>query len=206
MNTQIATGPITPEGKEVVRTNAVTHGLTAKLLVLPGECEADWADLLAATLAAFCPSHDRERDLAHQLAEADWRLRRVRRTETAFLAKATADLIKSDPTLDHDAALAAVFTTEPYTRQWRLFLRYQASAERTYNRIHNELKSLQRARVQAQLFTAQMAARAPRPAISEDFVSQPEPKPKPRMPRFLTRRQRREAAKAVRLATAGNVH
>jgi hypothetical protein len=201
MNTApVATGPITDAGKDIVRTNAVTHGLTAKLLVLPGESEAEWQELVEETFATHGPATDHERTLTQELAEAGWRLRRVYRIEAAFLAKVTADLIASDPTLDHNCALAAVFMTEPYTKQWRLFLRYQAATERTFNRIHSELRLLQKARIEAAIFRASMAAR-PSSEPSAGFVSysnHTDPKPKPRMPRFLTRRQRKEAARAAR--------
>jgi hypothetical protein len=45
LNAQKSTGPKTPEGRATVRLNSLTHGLTAKTLVLPGESEEDFEEL-----------------------------------------------------------------------------------------------------------------------------------------------------------------
>jgi hypothetical protein len=36
-NAQHSTGPVTPEGKAAVRLNALTYGLRARSLLIPGE-------------------------------------------------------------------------------------------------------------------------------------------------------------------------
>jgi hypothetical protein len=46
LNAQKSTGPRTPEGRAAVRLNGVTHGLTAETIVLKGESEADFTNLL----------------------------------------------------------------------------------------------------------------------------------------------------------------
>ena len=50
-----STGPRTPEGRAAVRLNSLTHGLTAKTLVLPGESEEDFGSLLDSLAAEHDP-------------------------------------------------------------------------------------------------------------------------------------------------------
>ena len=47
-NAQKSTGPKTPEGRAAVRLNGVKHGLNAETLVLPGEANSDFDNLLAS--------------------------------------------------------------------------------------------------------------------------------------------------------------
>ncbi len=46
-NAQKSTGPKTPEGRAAVRLNGVKHGLTAETIVLKGESQADFTNVLA---------------------------------------------------------------------------------------------------------------------------------------------------------------
>jgi hypothetical protein len=82
-----ATGPITPEGKEASRRNRLTHGLTAKVLTLPGEdpeaIQAQ-ADRLHEDLQP--EGHDEE-VLVDQIALASLRLERIARAEAEILAE-----------------------------------------------------------------------------------------------------------------------
>ena len=83
-----STGPRTEEGKARVAKNALKHGLLARDTVLPGEDPADFDRQLSALEADIQPGNSLEFELVRQIADAQWRMRRLTRLETGFLAAA----------------------------------------------------------------------------------------------------------------------
>ena len=83
-NAQHSTGPKTEEGRAAVRLNGLRLGLTAQTLILPGENEADFKELLDSYEAEHEPSTAIECDLVTQLAMATWRMRRLYHVEAGF--------------------------------------------------------------------------------------------------------------------------
>jgi hypothetical protein len=79
-----STGPKTPEGKAVVRLNALRHGLRARTVVLPGEKAEDFHQLCAGLEAEWQPQSCTEQLLVEQMAVAQWKLARVDACETAL--------------------------------------------------------------------------------------------------------------------------
>ena len=86
-NAQRSTGPRTPEGKAVSSRNALTHGLAANRTVLPGENPREFQTLLSNLVKEFRPATELQRSLVRQLADAEWRLRRIPDFETGLLAR-----------------------------------------------------------------------------------------------------------------------
>ncbi len=85
-NARRSTGPKTPEGKAASARNSLKHGLLASDTVLPDEDSQAFLDLLAALEAEHQPASPLEEFLVQQLANAQWRLRRLTRVETGLLA------------------------------------------------------------------------------------------------------------------------
>jgi hypothetical protein len=79
-----STGPKTPEGKAVVRLNAVQHGLLARDAVLPGEDADAFEDLWNEVRAELAPVGPIEELLVERIVNSMWRLRRSARAETAL--------------------------------------------------------------------------------------------------------------------------
>jgi hypothetical protein len=84
-NARHSTGPKTPEGKAVVRTNALRHGLFARDVVLPEEDAEDFEDLRNRVWANFSPEGPIEEFLVDRVVDIMWRLRRAKRAEAALL-------------------------------------------------------------------------------------------------------------------------
>jgi len=80
-----STGPKTPEGKAVVRLNALQHGLLAREVVLPGEDADAFEDLWNRVRADLSPVGPIEELLVDRIVNAMWRLGRLARAETALL-------------------------------------------------------------------------------------------------------------------------
>ncbi len=90
-NAKKSTGPRTQEGKTRSAKNALKHGLLARDTVLPGEDPADFDRQLSALEADIQPANSLEFELVRQIADAQWRMRRLTRLETGFLAAAVDD-------------------------------------------------------------------------------------------------------------------
>lgn len=84
-NGALAKGRKTPEGIARSATNAVTHGLNARNLVLANESEEEFQTMRDSYLAALKPRDQVELGLVEQLVAARWRLERVLSIEAAAL-------------------------------------------------------------------------------------------------------------------------
>ena len=86
-------GPVTQEGKEVVRWNATRHGISSPAPVVPGlEKKEDWQEHHQGVLESLQPEGHLEAMLAERVALLSWRLHRVTRYETAAIAIAQAQI------------------------------------------------------------------------------------------------------------------
>jgi len=80
------TGPRTAEGKARSSRNALTHGLTAQEIVIPGEGVAAYRSFERQLIDDLQPRGACELDLVERLAATYWRLRRIPRFEAALMA------------------------------------------------------------------------------------------------------------------------
>jgi hypothetical protein len=85
-NAQKSSGPITEEGKQQSRCNAVRHGLTAETVIGALEDASDYKAFEAAIIADYDAQSAVERELVLRLASLLWRLRRATTIETGLFA------------------------------------------------------------------------------------------------------------------------
>src|SRR5947209_6294448 len=78
-------GPLTPEGKARSAMNAISHGLTANVLVLTTESNEKYEALLASYRDEYDPQGQTENDLVEELTAAKWLQRRALAMITAVL-------------------------------------------------------------------------------------------------------------------------
>jgi hypothetical protein len=83
-NAHKSTGPITEEGKQRSRCNAVRHGLTAETVIGALEDAEDYKAFEAAIIADYDAQSAVERELVLRLASVLWRLRRATTIETGL--------------------------------------------------------------------------------------------------------------------------
>jgi hypothetical protein len=83
-NAAKSTGPITEEGKQRSRCNAVRHGLTAETVIGALEDAEDYKAFEAAIAADYDPQSAVERELVLRLASLLWRVRRAITVETGL--------------------------------------------------------------------------------------------------------------------------
>src|SRR5215475_13676861 len=80
-NAQKSTGPRTPEGKAVSSMNALRHGATAQVTIMPDEDRAAHETFCAGIVSGYAPQGPLEIQIAQSIAEDEWRLNRVRALE-----------------------------------------------------------------------------------------------------------------------------
>jgi hypothetical protein len=83
-NARHSTGPITKEGKQRSRRNAVRHGLTAETVIGALEDAEDYRAFEAAVIADYDAQSAVERELVLRLASLLWRIRRATTMETGL--------------------------------------------------------------------------------------------------------------------------
>ena len=82
---QRSTGPKSKRGKARAKMNAVTHGLTANQIIIPGEKPEQFYELRDGLIADFAPGSTIERELVDALVGSLLRRRRVPEVEKALL-------------------------------------------------------------------------------------------------------------------------
>ncbi len=83
-NARKSTGPVTEEGKQRSRCNAVRHGLTAETVIGALEDAEDYKAFEGAIIADYDAQSAVERELVLRLASLLWRLRRATSMETGL--------------------------------------------------------------------------------------------------------------------------
>src|SRR5262249_27618961 len=83
-NARLSTGPVTEEGKERSRQNALRHGLTAETVIDALEDADDYAAFEMAVTADYNAQSVVERELVLRLASLLWRLRRATAIESGL--------------------------------------------------------------------------------------------------------------------------
>src|SRR5262245_35929661 len=96
-NSQLSTGPVTAEGKQRSRRNAVRHGLTAETIVGTLEDAEDYAAFEMSVTADFEAISAVERELVLRLASVLWRLRRATAIESGLFAIQARGISSSEP-------------------------------------------------------------------------------------------------------------
>jgi hypothetical protein len=153
-NARKSTGPQTQEGKTRASQNALKHGLLARDAVLPGEDPEEFEALLAELEADIQPGGAVERELVRQIADAQWRLRRLTRLETGYLAASLDNSRRlsvgercknSQSKYDGDTLLLG-YSLMQSTQVLAHFARYDAHLSRRFERALRQLAWLRDAR------------------------------------------------------------
>jgi hypothetical protein len=155
-NTQHSTGPTTAEGKARVSQNAISHGLTARHLVIRDDEREEFENLQLSLSEELNPQGAIEALAFQELLHAAWNLHRFRRIEAEASLGTVADFT--------DPVTTAVL--DPLTR-------YQARAQRAWQKAILELRTLQTNRaLRACKLTGEEAAEVPAIAAINDLTKQ----------------------------------
>ena len=133
-------GVKTEAGKEVVRLNAVTHGLLTKEALLAGEDGSLLTSLTEGYTAEFQPETEMEVLLVERIVSCIWRLRRVLRVERNYIN----NQLTSRQAIADWTGIAAY--TDTGVACWQSMIRYETTIERQMYKAMHELERIQRIR------------------------------------------------------------
>jgi len=160
LNSLKSKGPVTPEGKQAVRFNALKTGIHATQVIVTGESPEEFEAFAQALRDTWNPADLVESAFVDRLIHNSWRLDRLRIAEAQIWDRAVA-------------AGAADFG-EAFERTEKLLGRLQrqlASIERSLSQATRDLERLQAARAKAE-------AQLPKPLAPVTKQSQLSPEEK----------------------------
>ena len=147
-NATLSTGPADTSR---TRFNGLAHGLTSKQAVIRGEDQNEYDTFSDALRNQLAPGSPIENVLADRIIAAAWRLRRFTRVESSFFNNRIDNYLEANPDADPDSALANLFTDAAEMARMRLFLRYQTSIQREYDKANSEFQKAQADRLSPKL-------------------------------------------------------
>ena len=141
--TNRATGPRTAEGKKRSSLNALRHGLTGHVIVLPGEDLAAYQQHCQQAFDRFQPADWEEKHLVQTLVDLTWKLHRLSATEENLLTLGTILYpgISEDPQVQDALAMARMMQAESHT--FGNFSLYRQRLSRERERTQKQLLELQ---------------------------------------------------------------
>jgi hypothetical protein len=150
-NAQLSTGPRTPDGKRASSLNAIRHGLTSQLLVLPGEDHAPYEAFRVKLLAELAPRGTVEDMLAETVCSTHWRLERARKAELNLLALAQyEDLPPAIDTIDDPALRTAMIEAHASVKYERALRNIQIHEARLRSGVFKAIEQFRQAQSERQ--------------------------------------------------------
>ena len=148
-NAQHSTGPKTEAGKWRTSLNALRHGLTGQVVVLPTEDMAAYRAHLKTFTDEYHPKGATEAQLVQQLADTSWRLNRAASLEANLLTLAAARL--PDPLTESpdaiQATLAMAAALESQAKAFTNLSLHTQRLSRQFERTLLQLLALQKTRL-----------------------------------------------------------
>jgi hypothetical protein len=138
LNAQNSKGPVTPEGKQAVRFNALKTGIHATQVIITGESSEEFDAFAEAHRITWNPDDLVESAFVDRLIHNSWRLERLRLAEAQIWDRAVAE--------------GANDFGEAFERTEKLLGRLQSqvtSIERSIGQATRELQRIQAARAKA---------------------------------------------------------
>ncbi len=144
-NAQKSTGPRTAAGKQRSSLNALRHGLTGHVVVLPTEDLTAYQRHLQRFVDQFQPKGALEDQLVQSLGDTTWRLNRVPAIEATFLTLAAEDQLDSIHTNEPRAA-SALALAQAFHQQSQALANisiYEQRLARLFDRTLKQLREIQ---------------------------------------------------------------
>jgi hypothetical protein len=147
-NSQQSTGPKTAAGKKHSSLNALRHGLTGQIVVMPAEDLEAYQLHLKSFADEYHPHGATEAHLVQALGDTSWRLNRVAALETNLLSLgiANASSAVSDAPEQVCDAMAIVAALESQSKALSNLSMHSQRLSRQFERTVTQLRELQKIR------------------------------------------------------------
>jgi hypothetical protein len=147
-NSQHSTGPKTESGKRRSSLNALRHGLTGQIVVMPTEDLEAYRSHLKSLTDEYQPANPTEALLVQALADCSWRLNRVAAMETNLLTLGitTASPVTDAPPQVQDA-LSMVSALESQSKALSNLSMHSQRLSRQFEKTVTQLRELQKTRL-----------------------------------------------------------
>jgi hypothetical protein len=139
-NAKKSTGP-KPESREKTSMNALRHGLTGQVNLMPDEDREAHDKFCAAIVESLAPAGALETQFAQSIAEDNWRLNRGRAIETNMFALGTFQHDTGHVQIDAAIAAAQNFSDNP--QKFQLLSLYMQRTNRDMQKSLDRLAALQ---------------------------------------------------------------
>jgi hypothetical protein len=145
LNAMKSQGPVSLEGKSRSAMNSLRHGLTARVVVLPGEDMAAYHAFSQEIVESLDAQTPVERQFAQTIADNQWRINRIRSIEDGMLGlgryEDAAPLEISDPAVRGVMTQARAF--RDHSKAFVNLSIYEQRLHRTIKEAFRQLKELQ---------------------------------------------------------------
>ncbi len=144
-NAQHSTGPRTESGKQRSSLNALRHGLTGHVIVLPSEDHAAYEKHTSRLFQDLQPKGALEQQLVQSLGDTSWRINRVAALETNLLALGIHEQSEKIDTAHPEAhaALAMAASIREQTRALANLSMHENRLSRQFERTLKQLREIQ---------------------------------------------------------------
>ena len=139
-NAQHSTGPVTPEGKRRSSMNALRHGLTGRVVVLPSEDLDAYQAFCKRIVDSLYVLTAIEIELAQTIAEQYWRLNRIRSIEEGIFALGFAE---SDAMAEHPEVDTALTNAKTFRDQAQILNNLSIYEQRIHRMLEKTMAHLE---------------------------------------------------------------
>jgi hypothetical protein len=139
LNAEKSHGPTSPQGKARSKMNALRHGLTARVVVLPSEDMDAYHTFSKEIVDSLDPQTPVERQFAQTVADNQWRINRIRSIEDGMLGMGHFDC----PTSEIHSAMTAARAFRDDSKSFVNLSIYEQRLHRSMKESLRQLRELQ---------------------------------------------------------------
>ncbi|HEY3835550.1 MAG TPA: hypothetical protein VGL72_03225, partial [Bryobacteraceae bacterium] len=143
-----STGPRTEAGKNRSSLNALRHGLTGHVVVLPNEDQEILRQFTAKIIADLDVQGDHELQLATTYATAMWNVQRAMAIQENLFTLGLMEEVAENLNIEHPEIHNAISCAKTFRQDSEVFSRVSLYAQRLVNQSKTLLKQLQEVQVQ----------------------------------------------------------
>jgi hypothetical protein len=141
LNAQQSHGPTSPQGRARSSINALRHGLTARVVVLPSEDMAAYQAFSKEIVDSLDAQTPVERQFAHTIADNQWRINRIRSIEDGMLGMGHFEAAGNFDT-DNPEIHSAMTAARAFREDSKAFVNLSIYEQRLHRSMKDALRQL----------------------------------------------------------------